>query len=86
MNRLDREDLTRQREAERETRLALRDALRDVIAEAHGARSRTSGTTALQARTASLDGVYGAVEALRRAEEAHDLAALDLKTAGGGDA
>ena len=86
MNRVDREDLTRQREAELETRLQVREALRVLLAETHGARSRTSGESATRPRTADLSGVYGAVDALRRAEEAHDLAVLDLKTAGGEDA
>lgn len=56
--------------------LELSDALDDLGAIAKQASNRR----------ADIDDVYGAVSRVRRAEEAHDLAELDLATARGEDA
>jgi hypothetical protein len=83
--RPDREDLSVQVDREWATRLDVRDTLTVLAAAAKTALSRT-GTTARPRRIPDLGHIYGAVDALRRAEQAHDLAALDLRTAAGEDA
>lgn len=75
MIRADREDLTVQRARVEEAAKALYNATDWVAQQAKAAK-----------RTRDLAPVYGAVKALRRAEEAYDLARLDLATASGEDA
>jgi predicted RNase H-like HicB family nuclease len=82
VTRPDREDLHRQREAVDEARVALAAALDALEREAHTA-ARASRT---RRGTPDLPGVYAAARAVERAEEALDLAALDLRTAAGEDA
>jgi hypothetical protein len=70
------EDVDDQRAALQSARLRLTVALDSLAGTVKAAaRGRTD-----------LSDVYGAVSAVRRAEEAHDLAALDLATAMGEDA
>jgi hypothetical protein len=80
--RPDREDLTPQTGAVWACHADLRDALNDVIGEA-----RVAKPNRLQPHTTpDLGPFYAAVNATRRAEEALDLALLDLATAAGADA
>lgn len=82
IGRPDREDLTRQRDAEALARAALREALAGLSDSArHAARSLFSPRN-----TVDLAELYGFVDQVRRAEEAHDLTLLDLATAAGDDA
>jgi hypothetical protein len=83
--RADREDLTAQVQAEWDARLTVSEALTALVDAATVAR-RGMGNTLKSRRMADLGPVHGAASALRRAEEAWDLARLDLETAAGGDA
>ncbi len=74
--RLDRENVAPQVDALSTRMLELRSALADLHSAAKGAMSRIE----------DLSEVYGAMSAVRRAEEAFDLARLDLATARGEDA
>jgi hypothetical protein len=82
VTRPDREDLTRQREAVAAARSDLAARLDELEREAK--------TAARAARTKrgqpDLPAVHAASRAVERAEEALDLAALDLRTAAGDDA
>jgi hypothetical protein len=82
VTRPDREDLTRQRDAVETARADLAVTLDDLEREAR--------TAARSARTKrgqpDLPAVHAAARAVERAEEALDLAALDLRTAAGDDA
>lgn len=82
MSRPDREDLSRQQEALAVARADLAAALDDLEREAK--------TAARAARTKrgqpDLPAVHAAARAVERAEEAVDLAALDVRTAAGEDA
>lgn len=70
------EDVRKQVDRVTDAQLVLADSLDRLARVAKGAsRGRER-----------LEDVYGAVNAVRRAEEAHDLAALDLSTARGEDA
>lgn len=70
------QDIGKQVDAATTARLELADALDELSRVAKGAsRLRTP-----------IDDVYGAVSKVRRAEEAHDLALLDVATARGEDA
>lgn len=75
MIRADREDLTAQRGRVEQAATGVYNSLDWLGRQAKAAK-----------RTRDLAPVYGAVEALRRAEEAYDLARLDLATASGEDA
>ena len=81
MLRADREDLSRQEAAVVETRVALATALDDLEREAKAA-ARAART---KRGTPDLDAVSAAHRAVQRAEELHDLAVYDLRTAGGAD-
>ena len=80
--RRDREDLTRQTAALAEARAALAEALDDLALEAKDAAKAARSKRG----PPDLPAVYAAGNAVRRAEEAVDLATLDLATAGGADA
>ena len=82
MTRPDRMDLSAQRDTLSRRRSDLADALAELASEASLAAKvcrRVRGNP-------DLDAVYAAARAVERAEEAVDLAALDLATAGGEDA
>lgn len=83
MNRLDREDLTAQQTALAEARAALAAALLDAASEATAAAKLLGRKGRSLPR---LDEFHTATRAVARAEEALDLAALDLRTAAGEDA
>ena len=82
VSRPDREDLSRQQEALAAARADLAAALDDL--------EREATTAARAARTKrglpDLPAVHAAARAVERAEEAVDLAALDVRTAAGEDA
>lgn len=82
MSRPDREDLTRQRETLEAARADLGGRLDDLEREAKAA-ARAARTKRGQP---DLPAVHAAARAVERAEEAVDLAALDLRTAAGDDA
>lgn len=80
--RSDREDLTVQREQLAAARGELAASLETLAAEAKSAAKAARTKTGRP----DLPEVYAATRAVERAEEAVDLAALDLHTASGGDA
>lgn len=82
MTHADREDLTRQRDALDGARADLAAALDDLEREAKSA-ARAART---KRGAPDLPAVHAAARAVERAEEALDLAALDLRTAAGDDA
>lgn len=80
--RSDREDYSDQQDAIVAARSHLRLALGDLASEAALAAKKIGQKRG----TPDLPAVYGAVSVVRRAEEALDLATLDLATARGEDA
>lgn len=80
--RNDREDLTAQREKLATARSELADTLESLAVEA----KRASKAARTKTGNPDLPEVYAIVRAVERAEEGVDLAALDVYTAGGGDA
>lgn len=82
--RSDREDTTKQQAAVAEARQKLHDALSELALEAALA-AKVAGSTAKRAPEPDLPAVYAAASAVKRAEEALDLAKADLDTASGGD-
>ncbi|MCW2776281.1 MAG: hypothetical protein JWN17_6 [Frankiales bacterium] len=82
MSRPDREDLTRQQEALAAARADLAAALDDLESEAHTAARAARSKRGVP----DLPAVHAAARAVERAEEALDLAALDVRTAAGEDA
>lgn len=83
--RVDREDLTAQRDALTAARAGLHDALRAVEREA-GDAARPAGSKAKRPQAVDLTAYLAAHQAVLRAEQTVDLATLDLHTAAGGDA
>lgn len=82
MTRSDREDVSRQQEALAAARAELAAALDDLSAQAHTAARAARSRRAVP----DLPAVHAAARAVERAEEAVDLAALDVRTAAGEDA
>ncbi|MCU1692490.1 MAG: hypothetical protein JWM64_1581 [Frankiales bacterium] len=82
MSRPDREDLSRQQEALAQARADLAVALDDLSSEAHTASRAARSKRGVP----DLPAVHAAARAVERAEEALDLAALDVRTAAGEDA
>lgn len=76
------EDVAPQRAALADARAHLARALDDLSAAAHDAARAARSKRG----TPDLPAVYAHTNAVRRAEETVDLAALDLDTAAGGDA
>jgi hypothetical protein len=85
IGRPDREDLTAQRERLAAARTDLHTALEKVQREALTA-ARLVASRAKLPPMPDLTNYLAAHQAVLRAEEAHDLARLDLDTAGGADA
>lgn len=84
MTRADREDLTTQHNAVQDARQSLSARLKDLSIEADQAsRAVTRGK---RPSPNMLDRLIGRYQDVRNAEEALDLALLDLDTAAGGDA
>ena len=82
MTRPDREDVSHQQEVLAAARAHLAAALDDLSAEAHTAARAARSKRAVP----DLPAVHAAARAVERAEEAVDLAALDVRTAAGEDA
>jgi hypothetical protein len=81
--RHDREDTTAQEQALRAARDEAAQVLAELAAEARSLSKAYAGRTA---RVPDGSALAGLVDAARRAEEAVDIAALDLATARGEDA
>jgi len=88
--RRDREDYTGQREALNsalsDLEAILLDLADDCRTAAKGCLRRQRASKAARGAAIDLDAVYAGVQAVRRGEEAVDLAMLDLQTAQGEDA